>query len=543
MAEQKLTSLNMSFEPNVIEHLGVKLYSHTVPALAELVANSYDACASNVKIIMYDNPHKIIIKDDGVGMTFDEINDFYLRIGRNRRNEKQNSCEQRKPTGKKGLGKLALFGLGKTFQIETIKNGEKVSFILDYDEIMSSSGTAYQPKFSRDQVAEELHGTTITLSNLKKIQDYPVDEYSLSLAKLFNFPDPNFSISIQKNSEAEFLIDNSTKYQRLEYQFKWDVKDLIKLIDYKYADADNFSGEIFTSEKPLKNNLKGITLFANGRMVNQPEFFKGSESSHFYSYATGYINIDFIDNYDEDLISTDRTSLDWNHESSIELRRFLAVLVTKLEQEWRAKKKIEKEKKLKEETNIQIEPWLSKVPLDIKENLSEIINAIDASELPIEDQNKLINTLHKVAPEYTHFHYRHLHPEIQNASKSYYQDQNYYQASIDSIKRYVANVRKKSGDTMSAEKKLMETVFGPAGTLSVTAKKSNKPNGIAFAQDTLRTIEIGQMQLSQGVLSGCRNPLSHEEIKDLEASELFTEADCLDVLSILSHLHKRLDDA
>lgn len=40
-----------------------------------------------------------------------------------------------------------------------------------------------------------------------------------------------------------------------------------------------------------------------------------------------------------------------------------------------------------------------------------------------------------------------------------------------------------------------------------------------------------------------RNPLAHEEIKELRDSGLFTENDCLDMLSLLSHLFRRLDDA
>lgn len=47
MSEEKL---KMSFEPTVIEHLGVKMYSHTVPAIAELIANAYDACATEVEV-------------------------------------------------------------------------------------------------------------------------------------------------------------------------------------------------------------------------------------------------------------------------------------------------------------------------------------------------------------------------------------------------------------------------------------------------------------------------------------------------------------
>ena len=51
MEEQK--NLVLRFEPSTIEHLGVKMYSHIPPALAELVANSYDACAKSVNINLF----------------------------------------------------------------------------------------------------------------------------------------------------------------------------------------------------------------------------------------------------------------------------------------------------------------------------------------------------------------------------------------------------------------------------------------------------------------------------------------------------------
>ena len=45
MSEKQLI---MSFEANTLQHLGVKLYSTIPPALAELIANSYDACVTEV---------------------------------------------------------------------------------------------------------------------------------------------------------------------------------------------------------------------------------------------------------------------------------------------------------------------------------------------------------------------------------------------------------------------------------------------------------------------------------------------------------------
>jgi len=89
---------------------------------------------------------------------------------------------------------------------------------------------------------------------------------------------------------------------------------------------------------------------------------------------------------------------------------------------------------------------------------------------------------------------------------------------------------------------MMGAEFGLGKVLQVAAKY-NKPDGTSFHADTYKCIEEGQKYLSMGIVSGARNPISHEEISDLRDSGLFTEKDCLDVLSLLSHLFKGLDDA
>ena len=44
-------------------------------------------------------------------------------------------------------------------------------------------------------------------------------------------------------------------------------------------------------------------------------------------------------------------------------------------------------------------------------------------------------------------------------------------------------------------------------------------------------------------MKGVRNPLAHEEKKELQKSGLLTETDALDYLSLLSHLFKRLENS
>ncbi|MFA5730365.1 MAG: ATP-binding protein, partial [Candidatus Paceibacterota bacterium] len=77
----------MTFDPLVIDDLGAKLYSTLPPIISELIANGYDAYARNVHIELNGTGENktIMVTDDGIGMSFDEVNEKYLRIGRKRR--------------------------------------------------------------------------------------------------------------------------------------------------------------------------------------------------------------------------------------------------------------------------------------------------------------------------------------------------------------------------------------------------------------------------------------------------------------------------
>ncbi len=337
MSEQQLV---MTFEANTIQHLGVKMYSTIPPALAELIANAYDACSTEVFIRLYDGENKkVIVEDNGIGMSFEQVNDYFLRIGRNRREENQESACRSIPTGKKGLGKLALFGIGDKVNIITCQGGEAVSFIMDWEEINSwENGKPYTPTFEIFPNGYCKKGTTIILSNLKRKTGFPIQDYSESIARLFNFND-DFIVYLSLNDGKPIIIDNKLKYDNIEPEFSWDIANINKDNVVDYREKDLIVGTIVTTEKPLKANLRGVTLFANGRMVNAPEFFGPSESSHFYSYTTGWLNIDFIDNWDEDVISTNRQSIDWDNPLTTDLREYLASCLLIVEKEWRNSRK------------------------------------------------------------------------------------------------------------------------------------------------------------------------------------------------------------
>lgn len=538
--------LAMTFDPQTIEHLGVKMYSQLPNAIAELIANGYDAEALNVHIVLTDNEKEksIAIIDDGIGMSFEEINEKFLRIGRKRREEDNGMSPNglRKVAGRKGLGKLAFFGIGNTIRIITKSNGQCVDFSMNWDEILHSETNNYEPKFALSDCDPKQPGTTIILTDLKRKTGFNVEELAGSISRLFNCFSDDFAVDISLNGSTPIVINEKLRYTTLTPQFSWKVPDDIIKDKEHYFYKNNISGELYSTEKPLKPEMRGITLYAHGRMVNAPEFFGIGESSHFYSYLTGWLNVDFIDEQEEDIISTDRQSLSWDIPLTEELKSYLKHLLAATERDWREKRKSERQDTIKKKTNIDVGVWYPTLSPQIKEGVEKIVNSVvENSEMEGEKQSEVVGMLHTLIPEYAQYHWRHLHKNVQNASYNDYKNADYYRAVEEAIKRYENLVKSKSLNAQTGQA-LMGQVFGKDKTLRVT-ENYKKRDGSDFNNDTIENIEEGQKHLSMGVMSGVRNPLAHEEKIELKETGLFTENDCLDILSLLSHLFRRLDDA
>ena len=131
MSESKY---EMSINLNVLNHLGLNLYSNVPAVLSEVVANSWDADASEVNIKIESD--KITITDNGHGMTFDEINEKYLNVGYERRKYDAVRTPQydRPVMGRKGISKLSLFSIADTVEVQTVKGDSKHGFVMSARE-------------------------------------------------------------------------------------------------------------------------------------------------------------------------------------------------------------------------------------------------------------------------------------------------------------------------------------------------------------------------------------------------------------------------
>lgn len=390
--------LVLKFDPTTIEHLGISLYSKLPSVLSELISNSWDADADNVSIDFADSNEtkEISYSDDGAGMTFQELNEKYLVIGRNRRTEPdaQISSKGREVIGKKGLGKLSVFGICDTIEVISIKNGLKNHFKMDINEIKNSRTNLYSPEiilFNQPTALTE-KGTTILLKKIRRKSNFDLENISLSLSKKFLIFD-KMTVSLTLNSANETVVTNELKFNDLKEQFRWKFPN----IDFGewYPYWKSIRGSIITTETPVKDTeMSGIYLTSRGKIVNTASFYGLRDNDQFHSYVTGYLEVDFIDNFDEDVISTDRHSLNWENDKTKELQQYIQSVIKKIGSDWRKKRSELKRSSIKEEKALDIEVWQSTLPTYERELSDKIINPIlENANIDIEKSSEIIGNV------------------------------------------------------------------------------------------------------------------------------------------------------
>lgn len=130
-------SKKFKIDAKLILQLGRDSIKDHTTALLELVKNSYDADASKVEIEIYGKKGEdyVRVADNGFGMTEDEINDGWLRIGFSEKVVSKLSKKGRRKTGEKGIGRIAADRLGAKIQLITKSEADDVQALeINWDD-------------------------------------------------------------------------------------------------------------------------------------------------------------------------------------------------------------------------------------------------------------------------------------------------------------------------------------------------------------------------------------------------------------------------
>jgi hypothetical protein len=326
--------LQIKFAGRLIDLLGQQMYGGAVPSVAELVANAWDADAPKVEIFIPEDVHspnaEISVRDFGKGMTFDELNKYYLHIGYERRLRGDKTEGGRLVMGRKGIGKLAGFGIAEDIIVTSIKDNHLIEINLNYTELRNLHTASEHPlKPLKDEPTTEQEGVKVTFRGLKLSRNINPETFRQSMARRFAVGSEQMEISVNCIAITKDKLDFEYRYPNEG----WDEIDI-----EGFGNIQCWFG--FLSNTIKDTELRGISVFARERVAQFTPFFfnlsGGINGQVALEYLTGQIKADVLDN-DVDYIATDRQTVNWQFGNAPTLEEWGKDKIKQLCADWKKK--------------------------------------------------------------------------------------------------------------------------------------------------------------------------------------------------------------
>jgi len=357
----------MTISRKTVDKLGINMYDTAPAVCAELVANAYDADAEEVDVEiplssylatkpdgeLVDKGYEIKVEDDGHGMTQQQINDFYLPVGKPRREDTERggrSKEKDRPVmGRKGIGKLAPFGICKTIEVISAA-GEPGQdeypvrhLVLHYDEIITDTDSDYHPPTGElEGTTTDQRGTTIILRDFFHKRTPDPETFKRQLSAKFGLGDVDFGVTVHDTRDGGTFI-----IEPLDIPIKEETK--LEVEDGRVYDPEgdevlgppDFESELLEvdgwvalSKDPFKHSeIGGIRIYTRGKQAAHTQLFgmpSGFHGEHTVkSYLVGELSAPWIDR-EEDLVRTDRKDILWSTPKAQEFKEWGQDLVREL---------------------------------------------------------------------------------------------------------------------------------------------------------------------------------------------------------------------
>lgn len=305
-----------SFKPRarLLKLLGEELIGSQHLAIFELVKNSYDADADEVTIKIV-NPKdfeksKVIISDNGTGMSLETIKNEWLEIGTDSKeiqvkNNQLTKKYNRLPLGAKGVGRFAAYKLGNkiTIYTKTIKDGE-YKFVVDINEALSQKYindvqvTIDKVKPENSHIESDT-GTKIIISNItSEITRRSVITLNRQILSIIS----PFEYWVYKNKKIENPIkiklicdeyENDIKESDLSfiikqsmYRFKFCFKNGKLQYEYKFTPNTQLQKATSLEPRDVKCEIDNIITIDKKNPVKEESYYNklGEVKGIFYVY-------------------------------------------------------------------------------------------------------------------------------------------------------------------------------------------------------------------------------------------------------------------
>ena len=247
-------------EDYLIRTLGALVHNPEI-ALTELVANAWDAGATTVDIsIPEDYGGKLIVIDNGTGLTQEEFQNRWMKLGYNRLKHQGKKVifpkgveGKRFAYGRNGVGRHGLLCFNNEYTVITNSQGNKSTFVI-------TTHSETQPFVIKNYKFEKSTkgGTRLEVIVNKNL---PKQEKILNIISARFLHDPKFIVSINKQSVP------------LE-----QMSGLINSEKIVVNENITIEAHFIDSQKAARSTIyQGIAFWQGGRLVGEPSWILGQE--------------------------------------------------------------------------------------------------------------------------------------------------------------------------------------------------------------------------------------------------------------------------
>ncbi len=179
--------MHHSFDAKLARNIGEQSVSSNVQAIIELIKNSYDADSTECKVHFYADTQrgenikmeKIIIEDNGFGMTFEDFESKWMRVATSHKErETKSPVLLRRVSGEKGMGRFASQRLGNIVKIisnpEDYQGREKsnytyntINLTIDWNKYITGKDFEKIPNTLKILDKKDEHGVKVEITDLK----------------------------------------------------------------------------------------------------------------------------------------------------------------------------------------------------------------------------------------------------------------------------------------------------------------------------------------------------------------------------------------
>ncbi len=282
--------------------IGKDLINDDFIAIFELVKNSYDAYASRVDIYfkdIYSKNAKIIIKDNGKGMNYDDLSNKWLFVAYSAKKDGSENQDinfrdkintKRAFAGAKGIGRFSCDRLGTSLYIETTKNEDErqtETLLIDWENFE----TDLKDEFINVNVLHETlpivkkNGTKLEITNLRSIWDREKFlRLKDALAKLINPNRDSFDDKFEIYLHVDDELINDKTFDEYHKIVNGKIQNLI------FETLDLKTTKIISSISNKDKNTITTSLYEANKLVYEIKEKNTYKYLHNITYTIYYLN-------------------------------------------------------------------------------------------------------------------------------------------------------------------------------------------------------------------------------------------------------------